>query len=412
MDVAIIGAGMGGLTLALELHEAGIPCRVYEAVPELAELGVGINVLPHASAELCRLGLESELARVGITTRESAFFNRFGQLIGTEPAGRFAGYATPQFSIHRGDLQRVLADAVLDRLGPDAIVMGHRCTGAEQDDNGVRVSFESPDRAPLPEVRASVLVACDGVHSAIRKQLYPDEGEPLYSGINIWRGVTAWPAILGGATMIRVGWYSTGKMVIYPIRDAIDDAGNQLVNWAVEIETPRQVARDWNRRGEITDFIGAFEDWHFDWLDVPAMIRAADAILEYPMVDQDPLDRWTFGRITLLGDAAHPMVPRGSNGAAQSILDARALRDALLATPGDPAAALTAYERMRLPATAEVVRANRAVPPDILLKEVLDRTGDQPFDRIEDVISAEEIRAISERYKRIAGFSKDTMTAS
>jgi 2-polyprenyl-6-methoxyphenol hydroxylase-like FAD-dependent oxidoreductase len=369
-------------------------------------------VLPHASAELCRLGLEDALAAVAITTKESAFFNRFGQLIAREPSGRFAGYATPQFSIHRGDLQKVLADAVRERMGDDAIVTGHRCTGVTQDDTGVQLHFESPTGEALPDVRADAVVACDGVHSAIRHQLYPNEGEPLYSGINIWRGVTRWPAIIGGASMIRVGWYSTGKMVIYPIRDSIDEAGNQLINWAVEIETPREVARDWDRRGELNDFIDAFEDWHFDWLDVPAMIRAADTILEYPMVDQDPLDRWTFGRVTLLGDAAHPMVPRGSNGAAQSILDARALRDALVAHPDDPAAALTEYESIRLPATGNVVRANRKMPPDTLLKVVLDRTGDQPFEKIEDVISQEEMREISERYKRIAGFSKETLEAA
>jgi 2-polyprenyl-6-methoxyphenol hydroxylase-like FAD-dependent oxidoreductase len=210
--------------------------------------------------------------------------------------------------------------------------------------------------------------------------------------------------------MIRVGWFTTAKMVIYPIRDSIDEAGNQLVNWLVEIETPRRISRDWNRLGAIDDFIGAIEDWHFDWLDVPTMIRAADTILEYPMVDQDPIERWSFGRVTLLGDAAHPMVPRGSNGAAQSILDARALRDALSATD-DPAGALTAYQDARLPATAKVVLANRIMPPDVLLREVHDRTGDRPFDRIEDVISESEMQEISRRYKRIAGLSNEQQSA-
>ena len=216
--------------------------------------------------------------------------------------------------------------------------------------------------------------------------------------------------MLSGASMVRAGWLSSGKMVIYPIRDSIDAQGRQLVNWLAEIETDREVTRDWNRRGEIGDFIHSFEDWHFDWLDVPEFIRAADTILEYPMVDQPPLDRWTFGRVTLLGDAAHPMVPRGSNGSAQAILDARELRRRLHELD-DPAVALEAYQQVRLPATAKVVSANLEVPPDILLKEVLDRTGDQPFDRIEDVISQDEMREISERYKRIAGFSKETLAA-
>jgi 5-methylphenazine-1-carboxylate 1-monooxygenase len=411
VDVAIVGAGIGGLTLALELHDAGIPCRVYEAVPVLAPLGVGINILPHASAQLGRLGLLGELAKVAVTTRESVFFNRFGQLIYAEPCGQYAGYATPQFSIHRGDLQKVLADAVLERLGPDAIALGHRCTGFEQDDTGVNVMFESDAGQPLPSVRAGVLVACDGVHSIVRRHFYPDEGEPRYSGVNTWRGVTRWQPMLSGASMVRAGWLSGGKMVIYPIRDSIDAQGRQLVNWLAEIETDREVTRDWNRRGEIGDFIQSFEDWHFDWLDVPQFIRAADTILEYPMVDQPPLDRWTFGRVTLLGDAAHPMVPRGSNGSAQAILDARQLRTQLH-EQDDPAAALEAYQQVRLPATAKVVSANLVMPPDILLKEVLDRTGDKPFDRIEDVISQAEMREISERYKRIAGFSKETLAAS
>jgi 5-methylphenazine-1-carboxylate 1-monooxygenase len=411
VDVAIVGAGIGGLTLALELHDAGIPCRVYEAVPKLAPLGVGINVLPHASAQLSQLGLLDALATVAVTTRESVFFNRFGQLIYAEPCGRYAGYATPQFSIHRGDLQKVLADAVLDRLGADAIALGHRCTGFDQDDSGVTVSFESDAGEWLPSVRASVLIACDGVHSIVRRHFYPNEGEPRYSGVNTWRGVTRWQPILSGASMVRAGWLATGKMVIYPIRNAIDAQGRQLVNWLAEIETDREVTRDWNRRGHIDDFIHSFEDWHFDWLDVPAMIRAADTILEYPMVDQAPVDRWTFGRVTLLGDSAHPMVPRGSNGSAQAILDARELRNRLQELD-DPAAALEAYQQVRLPATAKVVSANLAVPPDILLKEVLDRTGDKPFDRIEDVISQAEMREISERYKRIAGYSKEALAAS
>jgi 2-polyprenyl-6-methoxyphenol hydroxylase-like FAD-dependent oxidoreductase len=173
-----------------------------------------------------------------------------------------------------------------------------------------------------------VAIACDGINSAIRKQFFPDEGEPRYSGVNMWRGVTGWKPILSGASMVRAGWLVHGKMVIYPIRPAGAD-GLQLVNWVAEIETPNYRKRDWNRSGSFDDFIGAFADWHFDWLDVPAFIRAADSVLEFPMVDQDPLPRWSFDRITLLGDAAHPMVPRGSNGAGQAILDARALTSAL-----------------------------------------------------------------------------------
>ena len=205
--------------------------------------------------------------------------------------------------------------------------------------------------------------------------------------------------------MVRAGWLATGKMVIYPIRNDVDGEGRQLVNWVAEIETPRHLDRDWNRAGRLEDFLAAFADWHFDWLDVPAMIRSAELVLEFPMVDQDPLPAWSFGRITLLGDAAHPMVPRGSNGAGQAILDARALADALVAIP-DPAAALADYERLRLEPTTNVVLTNRANPPDAILREVWRRTGDKPFARIEDVIAAEELRALSEGYKTVAGLRR------
>jgi 5-methylphenazine-1-carboxylate 1-monooxygenase len=213
--------------------------------------------------------------------------------------------------------------------------------------------------------------------------------------------------MLSGASMVRAGWLSHGKMVIYPIRVTGSD-GLQLVNWVAEIETPTYRKRDWNRAGSLEDFIGAFADWHFDWLDVPSFIRAADSVLEFPMVDQDPLPRWSFGRITLLGDAAHPMVPRGSNGAGQAIVDVRVLTDALR-QEADPVAALASYEKQRLEATTRVVLTNRTNPPDAILREVFQRTNDRPFADIDDVISREELVALSEGYKRIAGYSKDAL---
>jgi 5-methylphenazine-1-carboxylate 1-monooxygenase len=409
MDVIIVGGGIGGLTLGLALHRAGIPCRIYEAASAIEPIGVGINVLPHAARELAELGLEPALTRVGVTTAEACFFNRFGQLIYREPLGREAGYAWPQFSLHRGDLQQVLADAFVHRAGPGHLITGWACIAFEQDADQVTVHFESAatgDR--LPSQRGTIAIACDGVHSTIRKQLYPDEGEPIYSGYNMWRGVTRWPRFLSGASMVRAGWLATGKMVIYPIRNDIDDEGRQLINWVAEIETSRHEARDWNRRGTLADFVGAFEDWRFDWLDVPAMIGAADIILEFPMVDQDPLPCWSFGGVTLLGDAAHPMVPRGSNGAGQAIVDARALADCLSASE-DPVAALRAYEEIRREATANVVRTNRTNPPDAILREVYLRTGDRPFDDIDAVISRDELAAISDSYKRVAGYDHDTL---
>jgi 2-polyprenyl-6-methoxyphenol hydroxylase-like FAD-dependent oxidoreductase len=402
-DVLIVGGGIAGLTTALSLHEAGIACRVFEAAPSIEPIGVGINVLPHASAILARLGLESALSDVAVKTTESAFFNRFGQLIYREPLGRAAGYAQPQFSIHRGDLQRVLYEAVRARIGD--IALGRRCVAVEPGDTNVLARFDDGSTAT-----GSLAIACDGIHSVVRKQLYPREGAPRYAGVNMWRGVTRWKPFLSSATMVRAGWLACGKLVIYPIRDSIDAEGRQLVNWVAEIETPADTSRDWNRGGRLEDFLWAFQDWRFDWLDVPAFLRASDVVLEFPMVDQDPLPAWSFGRVTLLGDAAHPMVPRGSNGAGQAILDADAIARCLKQN-ADPVAALKAYEAARLGPTTDVVLTNRKNPPDAILREVFVRSGDKPFARIEDVISPAELAAISDSYKRVAQYDKATLAA-
>ena len=413
MQAVIVGAGIGGLTLGLRLHRAGIACRIYEAVPELKPLGVGINLLPHASKELAELGLIGELERVAVTTREIAYYNRFGQFIYSDPSGRYGGYDWPQFSIHRGDLQMVLLKAFLARAGAEAVVTGHRCIGVDQDAGGATAHFEDTrTRARLPSQRGDIVVGCDGIHSAIRRQLHPDEGPPRYFGLNMWRGVTRMQPYLTGATMLRVGWAETAKLLVYPICNAIDPDGCQLINWVCSIaqETPIP-QRDWNRRGRLDDFLPAMADWHFGWLDVPAMCRAADEIFEYPMMDQDPLPFWGGGRVTLLGDAAHPMIPRGANGGAQAILDCTALVNALLSRP-DPVAALKAYEEERRPATAKVVLRNREAPPDAILEAVYRRTGDKPFTRIEDVISAEELAALNDGYKRVAGFDHQRLRAA
>jgi 2-polyprenyl-6-methoxyphenol hydroxylase-like FAD-dependent oxidoreductase len=408
VDVAIIGAGIGGLTLALALREAGIGCKVYEAVDEIKPLGVGINILPHAVKELDRLGLLAELQRVAVATKESIFFNKHGQFVYAEPAGIAAGYKWPQFSIHRGDLQMVLLDAVRQRLGTGAVLTGHRCTGYDEDGGSVSVHFEGMQGEQRASVNASVLVACDGIHSVVRKKLYPDEGAPRYSGVNMWRGSVVWKPFLTGASMVRAGWLSVGKMVIYPIRDNVDGKGNQLVNWVAEIECPQPAQRDWNRKGRLDDFFPAFADWKFDWLDVAGMIEATQNVLEYPMVDQEPLPRWSFGRVTLLGDAAHPMVPRGSNGAGQAILDAPCLAEQLK-TQGLNAQALAAYDEIRRKATTDVVLMNRKAPPDAILKRVHELTDGKPFASISEVISYEELVGISNAYKNVAGLNKDKL---
>jgi 2-polyprenyl-6-methoxyphenol hydroxylase-like FAD-dependent oxidoreductase len=403
-DVLIVGGGIGGLTLALSLHQAGISSRVFEAAPEVQPLGVGINILPHGMRELCELGLQDALAACAIETRELAFYSRHGQFIYKEPRGRYAGYDWPQLSIHRADLHKVLLDATVERLGRDAVRLDHRCLKAEQDDAGVTLHF---DRAsPL---RGKVAVGCDGIHSALRWQLYPDQGPPKYSGVNMWRGAVRWPAFLSGDTMVSTGWMTVGKTVIYPVRPGTPEtAGLPLINWVAEIERPEAVRQDWTGRGRLADMMPAFAGLSFDWLDISGMIESTEEILEYPMVDRDPLPRWTFGRITLLGDAAHPMYPRGSNGAGQSIIDARYLAGQIKQL-GATEHALQQYEAVRGPATANVVLANRNNPPDAILREVWQRSGGQRFERIEDVISATELQAISDRYKKVAGFDRDSL---
>jgi 5-methylphenazine-1-carboxylate 1-monooxygenase len=409
MDVVIVGGGIGGLTLALALEKVGLFCRVYEAASDIKAVGVGVSLLPHSVKVLTELGLQSELARLAITTQETVFFNRFGQLVHREPTGRQAGYDWPQFQIHRGDLQMILLDAFKKRVGVDRLFTGWKCTGFDQTRDSATAFFQDPTTGKeLPSQGGSVVIACDGLHSVIRKQLHPAEGEPLYSGVNMWRGVTRWKPYFTGASYTRAGWLTPGKMVIYPIRDNIDAEGRQLINWVAEVTTPKYQRRDWNRTGNLDDFIGVFEDWRFDWLDVPAMIRAADMILEFPMIDQNPLPWWSRGRVTLLGDAAHPMVPRGSNGAGQAILDARALANALVEN-SDAVEALKNYESRRLETTANIVRMNKQNPPDAILREVYLRSGDKPFKNIEDVISRDELLAISDGYKRVAGYDHHTL---
>ena len=403
-DVLIVGGGVGGLALALSLHQAGISCRVFEAVPAILPLGVGINLLPHAMRELSELGLQDALAARAIETRELAFYSRHGQFIYKEPRGLFAGYDWPQLSIHRADLHDVLRTAVRQRLGDDAVQLGHRCIQVDQDANGVTLHFDKAQ----PQ-SGKLVVGCDGIHSALRRQLVPGEGPPKYSGVNMWRGAVRWPAFLGGDTMVSTGWMTVGKTVIYPVRPGTPGTGGlPLINWVAEIERPDAVRQDWTGRGRLADMMPAFSGLKFDWLDITAMIESTEEILEYPMVDRDPLPRWNLGRLTLLGDAAHPMYPRGSNGAGQAIIDARFLAGQIRKL-GAGEAALAAYETVRNPATAKVVLTNRTDPPDAILREVWKRSGGKRFDRIEDVISATELQEMSDRYKKVAGFDRETL---
>jgi 2-polyprenyl-6-methoxyphenol hydroxylase-like FAD-dependent oxidoreductase len=410
-DIAIIGGGVAGLSLALNLHRRGIACRVYERAPEVKELGVGITLLPHAMREFTALGVDQELFAAGLETRESAFFNRFGQLIYKEPRGKFGGYQFPEVSIHRGRLHMILYKAACERLGRDRVLTDHDCVHLEQDSDGVTITFRQFSTGVAREaVRASAAIGCDGINSTIRKQFYPDD-RVAFAGINTWRGVTRRKPIIGGRTYMRIGSIFTGKMVVYPIIDDGDGEGNQLINWMAEIQRDTFDQNDWNKPGRLADLLPIYQDWRFDWLDVAEMISTADQILEYPMVDKDPIGRWTFGRVTLAGDAAHPMYPRGSNGAAQGAIDARVLADCLEKHGDDVAAALHAYEADRAPVTAKIVRTNREYPPDFINIKVEELVGDRPFENLDDYISQDELRSLSDNYKRVAGYALTDVAA-
>ena len=324
MTILIAGAGIGGLTAALSLHQIGAEVRIVETARQIEPLGVGLNILPHAMRELFDLGLEDELSAAGVHTGKLAYFSKRGQPIWEEPRGRAAGYRWPQISFHRGTLQMILLEAVRKRIGPDAVATGSTLTGWQGDDTGVTAQVERRDGGRIEALRCALLIGADGIHSAVRKRLYPGEGPPIWNGAILWRGVTPGATFLDGRTMIMAG-HERQKFVCYPIQ-ATD--APPLLNWVAELKYASDHVwrrEDWNRPGKLDEFLPAFESWRFDWLDVPSIIRTAPGCYEFPMVDRDPLPRWTEGRVTLLGDAAHAMYPIGSNGASQAILDARVL---------------------------------------------------------------------------------------
>lgn len=400
MKALIVGAGIGGLTTALSLHAAGIEAEVIDRVDELRPLGVGINLLPHATAALAGLGLHETLAAQAVATAELVHFDRFGNEIWREPRGVAAGHPWPQYSVHRGRLQTLLLDAVRDRLGDGSVRTGLRFTTAIQEADRVRAVVHDRHRDTATELVADVLIGADGLHSAVRAHLYPDEGPPRWNGIRMWRGVAEAPPFRTGASMLMAGSNHAAKLVAYPLSPAAPGARSVPTNWVAEVRMSEyaQGTADWTRTGRLDDVLPYYRGWRIGGLDVGALLAASETVLEYPMVDRDPLPRWSFGRITLLGDAAHPMYPVGSNGGSQAILDAGALA-AELARAGDPGAGLAAYERARRESANSVVLANRDIPMDRTLRLVAERapTG---FDRIQDVLNAAELRALTESYRR------------
>lgn len=408
MTIVIVGAGVGGLAAALSLHQAGFrDVLVFERAAELRPLGVGINLLPHAVRELTELGLGDRVTELGVMPSTLAYFNRYGQQIWSEPRGLHAGYRWPQVSVYRGRLQLMLLEAVRDRLGAGAVRTGHRLVAVEHGTDAETVRFDTKDGEV--RVEADVVVGSDGIHSALRRQHYPDEGRPRWNGLTLWRGTARVPAYLDGRTMIMAG-DGEQKFVAYPVGPP-DAAGQAWVNFIAERRQDGADGEtaDWNRAVDPAPIVELFRHWRFDWLDVPAVIAAAEEILEYPMVDRDPIGRWTFGRSTLLGDAAHPMYPNGSNGASHAILDARTLALHLAAAP-TVEQALVAYEADRRPATTALVLSNRRQGPERVMVLAHERAP-HGFSDLGDVFAPGELAEIAAAYKRAAGFHPDELNS-
>jgi 2-polyprenyl-6-methoxyphenol hydroxylase-like FAD-dependent oxidoreductase len=409
MKALIIGGGIGGMTAALSFHRIGVEVEVFESVAEVKPLGVGINILPHATRELSELGLEPKLAEVAIAQSRLAYHTKYGRLIWSEPRGIAAGYRWPQFSIHRGELQMVLFEAARERVGPEHIHSAHRLVDFDQDERGVSAQFVDPNGKSLGTWRGDALIGADGIHSRVRAKLYPNEGMPQYSGVTMWRGAHEGEPFLDGRTMIVAGNWNQ-KIVVYPISEAARRRGRSLINWVAEIRGIRPALlerEDWNRPGNKAEFMPTFATARFDFLDFPKLVAATERVFEFPMIDRDPLTRWSFGRVTLLGDAAHPMYPIGSNGGTQAIIDARALA-AAFAGEREIERALKAYEAERLPPTAQVVLSNRQFGPEQVLRLVDVRCpGDVP--NINDFVSLAEMDEVARRYKLIAGFDVETL---
>jgi 2-polyprenyl-6-methoxyphenol hydroxylase-like FAD-dependent oxidoreductase len=413
MHVLIVGGGIGGVAAALTLHRAGIGATVFEQVREMRELGVGINTLPHAIKELAGLGLLPALDRAGIRTRELIYTNRFGQVVWHELRGTDAGYDTPQFSIHRGKLHTVLLDAARERLGANALRPGCRLVSFAERGERVVATFERRDGTGTFESEGDALIGADGIHSTVRAAFYPNEGPPIWNGTMLWRGATDWPVHVDGRTMVIAGGMAA-KLVFYPIYADPAAPERRLTNWAVQARIadaaglpPRR--EDWNRVGQLSEVEPFVRDrFRLDFVDPLALIHATETFYEYPMCDRDPLPQWSFGRATLLGDAAHPMYPVGSNGASQAILDAVALARHL--SGGDVVAALAAYDAERRPMTSEIVLNNRKGGPEGVI-DLLEQRAPDGFTDVDAVASYAEREAIVRGYASMAGFARDQVNA-
>jgi 5-methylphenazine-1-carboxylate 1-monooxygenase len=411
MTVLIAGGGIAGISLALTCHQIGVPFKVFETIDELKPLGVGINIQPSAVRELFDLGLEPYMGKIGVKTYDYGMYTKTGLEIWTETRGTWAGYYWPQYSVHRGMLHMMLYEQLLERAGPECFERGWSATGYENTATDAILHLQDHDGNNRTE-EGDVVIGADGIHSALRHQIAPDEGPPKWGGFVLWRGTTRMKPFLTGASMVMVGYHSL-RFVSYPISEIDPDTGEALVNWIATIKYRPEDGynkEDYNRLANIDDFLPKFMHWTFDWLNVPEIVQAADKIYEYPMVDREPLPRWTFDNVTLIGDAAHAAYPVGSNGAGQAIVDSRVLGASFL-EHGVTNAALQAFEDKMRPATEKVIYANRGDEgPDAILDVVEERCGGV-FDDIEDVMPYQELKDHSDKYKKLAGFSIDELNA-
>ena len=408
MNLTVIGAGIGGLTAALSLHDAGFDVRVYESVAEMKAIGFGINLQPNAARELIELGLGETLAETAIETAELGYYNKLGQLIWSEPRGRGAGYAWPQYAIERGDLQMILLDAVKARIGADNILMGHHLVSFEQDGSGVTAHFiDRGSGRRLPPARSDALVGCDGIHSVVRAQLFPGEGPPVGSGRIQWRGVVEAEPFLGGRTHATMG-FSNQRAVVYPMSRKAADRGRSRMSWVVSVPAfAADQNATWGRKVSNDLVVEPFKHWNFGWLDFAGLIRRTGDIYEFPEADRNPLPRWSFGRVTLLGDAAHPMRPTGAQAGSQAVVDGRVLAFALATAP-TPERGLEQYDAQRRPAMNAVTLRNRELGPAIVM-ELAEQRAPQGFGHIEDVMTRRELEEIALAYKAEAGFDPTSL---
>lgn len=410
--VIIAGGGIGGLATALTLQQIGVPFVVYEAVREMRPLGVGINLQPNAVRELYELGItQADLDDVGLPAREWALVGLNGNDIYSEPRGRLAGYDWPQYAVHRGQFHMLLHDKLVQRAGPGAVKLGSRVTGYRKTADGVTALVEHADGS-ASEAHGRLLIGADGIHSSIRAQMHPDQPPIHWGGAVMWRGTTWAKPIRTGASFVGLGTHRH-RIVFYPISHPDPQTGLAMINWIAEITIDNAEGwkeLGWFRQVEISDFLHHFQDWTWDWLDVPALLSGADAAFENPMIDRDPIPTWRDGPVALLGDAAHAMYPTGSNGASQAIVDARVL-GACLIEQGVTPAALAAYDAKLCGPISQLILRNRGAGPFGLLNLVDERCGGA-FDDIDDVVPAAERAAFMAGYKAAAGFAIEQLNAA